>query len=50
MQVAAKSSRSGGRRGSKRPRVSHYSKYSRTRYNARTYQEVIKVNKEEYSK
>jgi hypothetical protein len=50
MQVAAESSRSGGRGGSKGPRVSHCSKCGKAGHNARTCQEVIEVNIEEYSK
>ena len=49
MQVAAESSRSGGRRRSKGPRVSHCSKCGKAGHNARTCQEVIEVNREEYS-
>ncbi|KAG6997277.1 hypothetical protein FocnCong_v015274 [Fusarium oxysporum f. sp. conglutinans] len=49
MQVAAESSRSGGRRRSKGPRVSHCSKCGKAGHNARTCQEVIEVNGEEYS-
>jgi hypothetical protein len=47
-QVAAESSRSGGRRRSKGPRVSHCSKCGKVGHNTRTCQEVIEVNREEY--
>jgi len=49
MQVAAKSLRSGGYRGSKGPRVMHCGKCGKARHNARTCQEEIEVNIEEYS-
>ncbi|KAG6989149.1 hypothetical protein FocnCong_v021063 [Fusarium oxysporum f. sp. conglutinans] len=48
-QVAAESSRSGGRGRSKGPRVSHCSKCGRAGHNTRTCQEEIEVNLEEYS-
>jgi hypothetical protein len=49
IQVAAESSRSGGRRRSQGPRVLHCGKCGRAGHNARTCQEVIEVNREEYS-
>jgi hypothetical protein len=49
MQVAAESSRSGGCRGSKGPRVMHCGKCGKAGHNARTCQEEIEVNMEEYS-
>jgi hypothetical protein len=49
MQVAAESSRSGGRRGSRGPRVMHCGKCGKAGHNARTCQEEIEVNMEEYS-
>ena len=48
-QVAAESSRSGGRRGSKGPRAMHCGKCGKAGHNARTCQEEIEVNIEEYS-
>ncbi|KAM5527244.1 transposase [Fusarium oxysporum f. sp. phaseoli] len=48
-QVAAESSRSGGRGRSKGPRVLHCSKCGRAGHNTRTCQEEIEVNLEEYS-
>jgi hypothetical protein len=48
-QVAAESSRSGGRGRSKGPRVSHCSKCGRAGHNTRTCQEEIEINLEEYS-
>jgi hypothetical protein len=48
-QVATESSRSGGRGGSKGPRVLHCSKCGKAGHNARTCQEVIEVSAEEYS-
>jgi len=49
MQVAAESSRSGGQGSSGRPRVWHCGTYVKAGHNARTCQEVIEVNMEEYS-
>jgi len=49
MQVAAELSRSGGCRGSKGPRVMHCGKCGKAGHNARTCQEEIEVNMEEYS-
>jgi hypothetical protein len=48
-QVAADSSRSGGCRGSRGSRVMHCSKCGKAGHNARTCQEEIEVNMEEYS-
>ncbi|ENH67751.1 hypothetical protein FOC1_g10001221, partial [Fusarium oxysporum f. sp. cubense race 1] len=49
MQVVAESSRSGRQARSERPGGRHYSKCGKAGHNIRTYQEVIKVNREEYS-
>jgi hypothetical protein len=49
MQVAAESSRSDGWRGSNGPRVMHCGKCGKAGHNARTCQEEIEVNMEEYS-
>ncbi|EMT69248.1 hypothetical protein FOC4_g10000296, partial [Fusarium odoratissimum] len=49
MQVAAESSRSSGCRGTRGLKVMHCSKYGKARHNARTCQEEIEVNIEEYS-
>src|SRR6478609_1106650 len=49
MQVAAELSRSGGCSGSKGPRVMHCGKCGKAGHNARTCQEEIEVNMEEYS-
>jgi hypothetical protein len=48
-QVVAESSGSGGRRGLKGPRVMHCGKCGKAGHNTRTCQEVIEVNREEYS-
>jgi hypothetical protein len=48
-QVAAESSRSGGRGSSGRPRVRHCGKCGKPGHNTRTCQEEIEVNMEEYS-
>ncbi|EGU72749.1 hypothetical protein FOXB_16738 [Fusarium oxysporum f. sp. conglutinans Fo5176] len=48
-QIAAESSRSGGRGRSEGPKVRHCSKCGKAGHNARTCQEVIEVNREEYS-
>jgi hypothetical protein len=48
-QVVTESSRSGGRRRSTRPRVSHCSTCGKAGHNARTCQEVIEASVEEYS-
>jgi hypothetical protein len=48
-QVAAESSRSGGRRRSQGPRVMHCGKCGKAGHNTRTCQEEIEVNMEEYS-
>jgi hypothetical protein len=48
-QVVAESSRSGGRGRSQGPKVRQCSICGKTGHNARTYQEAIEVNREEYS-
>jgi hypothetical protein len=49
MQIVANPSGSGGYRRLKGPRVSHYSKFGRVGHNVRTCEEVIEVNRKEYS-
>jgi hypothetical protein len=49
IQVAAESSRSGGQGSSGRPRVRHCGTCGKAGHNARTCQEEIEVNVEEYS-
>ena len=49
MQVVAESSRSGGQGSSGQPRVRHCGTCGKTGHNARTCQEEIEVNMEEYS-
>jgi hypothetical protein len=48
-QVAAESSRSGGQGSSGQPRVRHCGTCGKAGHNVRTCQEVIEVNREEYS-